>query len=47
MNTAQRMEASSRPGAIHVSESTQRVLSKEEWEPTHGVEVRLVALGVI
>ena len=41
MNTAQRMEASSRPGAIHISATTHVLLADEEgWEATGGVEVR-------
>lgn len=41
MNTAQRLEATSRPGAIHVSEATQRLLPRENWLPTGGVEVSI------
>ena len=39
MNTAQRMESASHPGAIHVSAATHCLLEDEEWQPTGGVEV--------
>ena len=45
MNTAQRMESSSKAGAIHVSESTRRLLNQEVWSPTGGVEVRTALAG--
>ena len=39
MNTAQRMEAASKAGCIHVSKSTKELLPKEQWEHTGGIEV--------
>ena len=39
MNMAQRMESSSKAGAINVSEATQRLLPKEIWERNEGVVV--------
>ena len=39
MNTAQRMEGSSKAGAIHVSQTTYNLLPSENWQPTGGVEV--------
>ena len=45
MNTAQRMESSSKAGAIHVSESTRQLLNQEVWSPTGGVEVRTALAG--
>ncbi|EFJ46972.1 hypothetical protein VOLCADRAFT_92477 [Volvox carteri f. nagariensis] len=44
INTASRMESTGRPGAIHVSCATRRLLAPEEdeelWAPTGGVEVK-------
>mmetsp|Transcript_10724 Transcript_10724/g.29421 ORF Transcript_10724/g.29421 Transcript_10724/m.29421 type:complete len:219 (+) Transcript_10724:176-832(+) len=40
MNTASRMESTGMPGRIHVSETTQKLLSHETWEGTGGVEVK-------
>ncbi|KXZ43582.1 hypothetical protein GPECTOR_86g375 [Gonium pectorale] len=44
VNTASRMESSGQPGAIHASESTFAALrsSDDQWEPTGGIEIRLV-----
>ena len=35
MNMAQRMESSSLPNMIHVSESTRKLLDNEQWIPSH------------
>ena len=40
MNTAQRMESSSLPGAIHISAATKEALPDDEtWIATRGLEV--------
>ena len=37
MNTAQRMESSSKAGAIHASEATRRLLpNDDDWNNTDG-----------
>lgn len=40
MNTASRMESTSVPGRIQVSETTHALLPHEAWQPTGGVEVK-------
>ncbi|GFR46706.1 hypothetical protein Agub_g8326, partial [Astrephomene gubernaculifera] len=40
VNTASRMESTSKPGRIHVSGDTQALLPNERWEPTGGVQVK-------
>ncbi|GLI62575.1 hypothetical protein VaNZ11_005249 [Volvox africanus] len=40
VNTASRMESTSRPGRIHVSADTHALLPNERWEPTGGVQVK-------
>ncbi len=40
VNTASRMESNSRPGRVHVSAATHRLLADyAAWEPTGGLEV--------
>ncbi len=41
MNTASRMESTSKPGHIQVSASTWELLAEcEEWQATGGVEIK-------
>jgi hypothetical protein len=40
MNTASRMESNCRPGCIHVSDTFAKLLPKENWESTGGVQVK-------
>ena len=40
MNTASRMESNCRPGCIHVSDTFAKLLPKEKWESTGGVQVK-------
>jgi class 3 adenylate cyclase len=45
INTASRMESTGLPGAIHVSQTTRNLVPEEAWEPTGGVEVRMIPQG--
>jgi class 3 adenylate cyclase len=47
VNTASRMESSSRPNRVHASARSRAAIGGDDWEPTGGVEVGLWRAAVL